>query len=73
MKFVPSIHDESLKFECDMVINDAGSRLLDIMINYYSRNSSNLRRDLYSKSEYVKSKLPEEQFTNSINKVRSKM
>ena len=73
MKFVPSIQDDSLKSECNSIMEHAGSRILDVMVNFYSRNSSILRSDFYAKSEHVKTKLTDEEFTTLMIKVKNKM
>ena len=48
MKYVSPIHDNNLQNSLQNLMNFAGCRMLDLLIIYYAKWTSNLRKSYYS-------------------------
>ena len=69
MKFTPSILDETLKHYCNLIMHDAASRILDVMVNYYHGRQEVLRASHYSHVNALKNKTSQEQFNQAMDTV----
>ena len=73
MKFTPSLPDNELKSECNSIMYDAGSRILDSMIIFYRNRQENLRSSYYTKLKKLRDEISMAQCTKILDAVNNKL
>ena len=69
MKYVSPIHDDCLQKSLQNLMHFTGSRILDLLIIYYTTWSSNLRKSHYSNLATVEKQLSSDEFRTFKNRI----
>ena len=73
MKFVSAIHDDALQSSLQEMMNFSGSRILDLLIIYYTKWNNSVRATYYTNLAKLENSLTPEEFTPFKSKLDKKI